>query len=125
MAAKGRKGRLSTNGKQRLGFAAMSPEKRRAIAAQGGLRAASPEKRKELSRLGGLASHAQGVGHEFTSAEAKIAGRKGGQIVSRDRAYLQRWDVRVERPRKLRSTVRGEMPSGKLCRRRGFPFLPR
>ena len=46
--------------KKRRGFAAMDPELVRAI-----------------SRKGGQAVHAQGVGHEFTSDEARAAGRKG------------------------------------------------
>lgn len=44
------------------GFASMDPAKQRAIAAEGG-----------------RAAHAQGVAHEFDSAEAREAGRKGGQ----------------------------------------------
>lgn len=39
----------------------------------------TPEKRRELARMGGKAVHAQGTGHEWTSQEAKAAGRKGGQ----------------------------------------------
>ena len=55
------------------GFAAMDPDKQRAIAAKGG-----------------RAAHAQGRAHEFTCDEARIAGRKGGDIVSRDRAHMAR-----------------------------------
>ena len=49
------------NGKQRRGFAAMTPEKQAAIAS-----------------LGGKASHTMGKGHEWTKEEAQAAGRKGG-----------------------------------------------
>ncbi len=45
-------------------------------------------KRCEIASLGGKAAHAQGTGHEFTSEEGKIAGRKGGKIVSRDREHM-------------------------------------
>lgn len=38
----------------------------------------TPEKRTEVSRKGGMAAHAKGTAHEFTSEEAKVAGRKGG-----------------------------------------------
>ena len=38
----------------------------------------TPEKRREISSKGGKAAHAKGVGHEFTSEEARAAGRKGG-----------------------------------------------
>lgn len=48
--------------KSNRGFAAMSPERQRQIASEGG-----------------RAAHRQGVAHEWSSAEAKEAGRKGGQ----------------------------------------------
>lgn len=50
----------------RRGFASMDPEQQRRIASEGG-----------------KASHASGRGHEWTSAEAREAGRKGGQSSSR------------------------------------------
>jgi general stress protein YciG len=33
---------------------------------------------REIARLGGVAAHKRGTAHEWTSAEARIAGRKGG-----------------------------------------------
>lgn len=36
--------------------------------------------------MGGKAAHARGTAHEFTSAEAAEAGRKGGQSRGRSRA---------------------------------------
>lgn len=48
--------------KQRRGFASMNPEKQRAIAS-----------------AGGKAAHEQGLAHQFTSAEASAAGKKGGK----------------------------------------------
>ena len=33
---------------------------------------------REIARKGGKAAHEQGTGHEFTSDEARVAGRKGG-----------------------------------------------
>ena len=47
--------------KSRRGFAAMDPEKQKKIASQGG-----------------KAAHQSGNAHEFTSEEARTAGRKGG-----------------------------------------------
>lgn len=47
--------------KSRRGFAAMSPERQRSIASQGG-----------------RAAHQQGAAHEWNSDEAKAAGKKGG-----------------------------------------------
>jgi general stress protein YciG len=34
---------------------------------------------REIARRGGKAAHSGGTAHEFTSEEARIAGRKGGQ----------------------------------------------
>jgi general stress protein YciG len=48
------------NGKR--GFAAMDPEQQRMIASKGG-----------------KAAHAKGTAHEWTSEEARRAGRQGGQ----------------------------------------------
>jgi general stress protein YciG len=59
--ARGQQGSGTSN----RGFASMDPAKQRAIAAEGG-----------------RAAHAQGVAHEFDSAEAREAGRKGGQARS-------------------------------------------
>jgi len=52
---------IKKTGKQRRGFAAMSEENQRRIAS-----------------LGGKAAHAKGTAHEFTSEEARAAGRLGG-----------------------------------------------
>jgi general stress protein YciG len=53
------------------GFASMDPATQRAIA-----------------RKGGKAAHLKGTAHKFTSEEARRAGRKGGEIVSRDSAHM-------------------------------------
>src|SRR5258705_4723959 len=45
-------------------------------------------KQKEIASKGGRAAHAKGTAHEFTSDEARVAGRKGGETVSRDRAHM-------------------------------------
>lgn len=54
--------------KSRRGFAAMSPEKQREIASQGG-----------------RAAHRQGVAHEWSAEEARAAGKKGGQVSGKRR----------------------------------------
>lgn len=53
-------------GKSKRGFASMSTDKQRQIASKGG-----------------RAAHAKGTAHEFTSEEARLAGRKGGQARQR------------------------------------------
>jgi len=45
-------------------------------------------KQREIASKGGRAAHAEGTAHEFTSDEARVAGRKGGEAVSRDRAHM-------------------------------------
>jgi general stress protein YciG len=64
---------MQENGKQepqraRRGFAAMSPERQREIASQGG-----------------RAAHQQGVAHQWSANEAREAGKKGGQVSGRRR----------------------------------------
>lgn len=43
-----------------------------------GFAAMDPDKRREIQSKGGLAAHAKGTAHQFTTAEAQAAGRKGG-----------------------------------------------
>lgn len=47
-----------------------------------------PERRKEIARRGGRSAHEKGTAHKFTPDEAKVAGRKGGEAVSKDRAHM-------------------------------------
>jgi general stress protein YciG len=47
-----------------------------------------PERQKEIASAGGKAAHAKGSAHEFTGDEAREAGRKGGQSVSRDKTHM-------------------------------------
>lgn len=49
-----------------------------------GFASMSMEKRRRISSLGGIAAHAKGVGHRFTSEEAREAGKKGGGSHSRE-----------------------------------------
>ena|ERR1700733_13462834 len=46
------------------------------------------QKQREIARKGGMAAHQLGKAHEFTSEEARNAGRKGGQRVSSNRAHM-------------------------------------
>jgi general stress protein YciG len=61
---------METNTKNR-GFASMAAEKQR-----------------EIARKGGRAAHEKGKAHEFTTDEARQAGRKGGEKVSVDRNHM-------------------------------------
>src|SRR5688500_14918847 len=44
-----------------------------------GFASMDPEKQREIASEGGKAAHRQGVAHEWSSEEAREAGRKGGQ----------------------------------------------
>lgn len=56
---------------RKRGFAAMNPEKQRAIA-----------------QKGGQAAHGKGTAHEFSPEEARRAGHLGGKVVSANRAHM-------------------------------------
>ena len=47
-----------------------------------------PARQREIASKGGRAAHEKGTAHEWSSAEAREAGRKGGVTVSRDRAHM-------------------------------------
>ena len=44
-----------------------------------GFASMDPQRQREIASEGGRAAHRQGVAHEWTSDEAREAGRKGGQ----------------------------------------------
>jgi general stress protein YciG len=46
------------------------------------------EKQREIASKGGKAAHEKGTAHEFTSEEAREAGRKGGEAVSQNREHM-------------------------------------
>ena len=74
-------GRTSSERKERRGFASMTPEKQREIASKGG-----------------RAAHQKGTAHEWTSEEARSAGRKGGQISRGGRGRLIESDAAPAMP---------------------------
>lgn len=47
-----------------------------------------PEQQRQIAREGGKAAHKLGVAHEFSSDEARLAGRKGGEAVSANREHM-------------------------------------
>ncbi len=44
-----------------------------------GFASMDPERQRKIASMGGKAAHDAGTAHEFTSEEAREAGRKGGQ----------------------------------------------
>lgn len=53
-----------------------------------GFAAMTPEQRKAAASRAGKAAHEQGRAHTFTPDEARAAGRKGGISCSADRAAM-------------------------------------
>ena len=53
-----------------------------------GFAAMDAEKQRQIASKGGKIAHQRGNAHEFTSEEAREAGRKGGVAVSRDRKHM-------------------------------------
>lgn len=47
-----------------------------------------PARQREIASKGGRAAHEKGTAHEWSSDEARDAGRKGGVTVSQDRAHM-------------------------------------
>lgn len=74
--------------KERRGFASMTPEKQ-----------------KEIASKGGRAAHQKGTAHEWTSDEARQAGRKGGQVSRGGRGRL----IMPDQPPALQAEVRPAM----------------
>lgn len=55
---------------------------------QKGFATMTPEQKKEIAAAGGRAAHAKGKAHKFDAVTAKAAGQKGGQSVSKDREHM-------------------------------------
>ncbi|MCC6730301.1 MAG: stress-induced protein [Chthonomonadales bacterium] len=53
-----------------------------------GFAAMNERKQREIASKGGKVAHERGTAHEFSSEEAREAGRKGGVSVSRDREHM-------------------------------------
>lgn len=88
--------RAESSGTSRRGFASMDESRQRAIASEGG-----------------RAAHARGTAHEFTSEEAREAGRKGGEAVSQNREHMaaigrRGGEARGNAHRKAAAQARGE-----------------
>lgn len=67
--------RLNNEDNQGLREGASNTERKRS---NRGFAAMSPERQREIASKGGRAAHEQGVAHQWTSEEARLAGRKGG-----------------------------------------------
>jgi uncharacterized protein len=59
-------------------------------------------KQREIASKGGKAAHQKGTAHEWTSEEAREAGRKGG-MASHRRKQQQQGETGLENPRETGS----------------------
>ncbi len=58
------------------------------VPAKRGFAAMDEQQQREIASKGGQAAHQKGTAHEFDSEEARRAGQKGGEAVSRDREHM-------------------------------------
>ena len=81
---------------ERRGFASMDERRRREIASEGGKASHqrghahefSSEEARMAGRKGGQVAHQRGKAHVFSPEEARMAGHKGGVEVSRNREHM-------------------------------------
>jgi uncharacterized protein len=64
------------------------PNKKEKGTSNRGFASMDEERQREIASMGGRAAHQKGTAHEFTPQEAREAGRKGGEAVSRDRRHM-------------------------------------
>lgn len=57
---------------------------------QHGFASMDPARQRDIASKGGKAAHAKGTAHQWTSEEAKNAGRKGGQASMGGRSKVLR-----------------------------------
>ena len=79
--AAGNKSGGSGGNTQKAGGGNGTPAKR-------GFAAMDEAQQREIASKGGHAAHQKGTAHEFDSEEARRAGQKGGEAVSRDREHM-------------------------------------
>jgi general stress protein YciG len=78
--------------------------------AKRGFAAMDENQQREIASKGGQAAHQKGTAHEFDSEEARRAGQKGGEAVSRDREHMA--DIGRKGGESRQSAARGNKDSG-------------
>lgn len=58
-----------------------------------GFASLTPEKQREIASKGGRAAHQKGTAYEWTSFQAREAGRKGSQTRAHDRRLIAEADA--------------------------------
>jgi uncharacterized protein len=67
-------------------------------------------KQRDIASKGGKAAHQKGTAHEWTSDEAREAGRKGGMASHRRKQEQQ--EGSVDEPTRVSSSLDEPMPEG-------------
>lgn len=81
MATSKEGGKSSGNAQKSGSGSGQGPAKR-------GFAAMDENQQREIASKGGQAAHQKGTAHEFDSEEARRAGQKGGEAVSRNREHM-------------------------------------
>ena len=81
MATSKENGKSASGNAQKSGAGSGGPAKR-------GFAAMDENQQREIASKGGQAAHQKGTAHEFDSEEARRAGQKGGEKVSRNREHM-------------------------------------
>ena len=78
----------ATKSRRSLKSPARTSRSRRASSTSRGFAGMSDQRQREIAAEGGRAAHKHGTAHEFSPAEARKAGQKGGEAVSRNRSHM-------------------------------------
>src|SRR5271155_4832091 len=78
----------SDDGRRGLGANGSPSGGKRSGTSNRGFASMDRERQREIASKGGRAAHQKGTAHEWTADEARVAGRKGGETVSRDRDHM-------------------------------------
>jgi general stress protein YciG len=79
---------IQENGSGEPGPVSETLEKKPRHTDQRGFAAMDEEKQRQIASKGGRAAHEKGTAHEFTPDEARQAGKKGGDAVSKNRQHM-------------------------------------
>src|SRR5579863_10661668 len=82
-----RNGEMEHDGVRASNGSAMGSPKRSGTSNRG-FASMDRDRQREIASKVGRAAHAKGTAHEWTADEARVAGRKGGETVSRDREHM-------------------------------------
>jgi uncharacterized protein len=90
-----------------------SDKKEQAVGKRG-FSSMDPQKQREIASKGGKAAHQKGTAHEFTSEEARIAGRKGGAASRAKRSQNSDDRAMTAPPGQSREPIAEELMAGDL-----------